>query len=388
VGNKLEELYAHQLEELEAIAGQLARHFHEAGDDERALKYSMQAGDRAIRLYAYEEARQFLQRALKLSEADETLFEKRMELLERLGDVHNSLRKDTQAISYYQSALELLSDPAGADKMIAVRLHRKILEAAILLRGIVEFEAFETLSQTLAASRTYLEATLQSAQREQTHLEWVRALTALAKYTDTGIRSPSAMDTAEGYAQAAVDLAAQLDAPEELSDALETLGDVYYARGLLPEQLEVSRRRLALSRDPRFGDWRKRITILVGLSSALMAIGEYDQAITHLLEEESLAIQVGAVASLSFALGLQAFCWFRLDRWDELLKLDEKRRDLEGRYSRDQVGAVCLEIALSASVRALQGDLDQARVMRERARRSMEYRGGESPENWARGYYY
>jgi tetratricopeptide (TPR) repeat protein len=213
-------------------------------------------------------------------------------------------------------------------------------------------------------------------------------LTALANYTDTGIRSPSAMDTAEGYAQAAVDLAAQLDAPEELSDALETLGDVYYTRGLLPEQLEVSRRRLALSRDPRFGDWRKRITILVGLSSALMAIGEYDQAITYLLEEESLTIQVGAVASLSFCLGLQAFCLFRLDRWDELLKLDEKRRDLEQRYSRDQAGAVCLEIALSAAVRALQGDLDQARVMREQAFTIMVYSAGGSPENWGRGHYY
>jgi hypothetical protein len=120
----------------------------------------------------------------------------------------------------------------------------------------------------------------------------------------------------------------------------------------------------------------------------LIAIGEYAQALPHLLEEESLTIQVRAVASQSFSLGLQAFCWFRLDRWDEILKLDEKRRDLEQRYSRDQVGAVCLEIALSAAVRALQGDLGQARVMREKARSNMVYGEGEPPENWGRSNYY
>jgi tetratricopeptide (TPR) repeat protein len=213
-------------------------------------------------------------------------------------------------------------------------------------------------------------------------------LTTLANDTDTGTSSPSALDTAEGYAQAAVDLAEQLDAPEELSDALETLGKVYLVRGLLPEQLEVSRRRLALSRDPRFGNLRKRITILEGLSYALMAVGEYAQAMPHSLKVESLAVQIGFVASQTVSLDQQAICWFHLDRWDEFLKLDEKRRDLEESYSRGQVGAVCVEIALSAAVRALQGDLDQARVMREQAFTIMVYSAGGSPENWGRGQYY
>jgi DNA-binding SARP family transcriptional activator len=79
VGNELEELYAQQEERIAGIAGQLARHFHEAGDEKRALKYYTQAGDRAARMYAYEEARQFLQKALKLSEADESLLEQHRE---------------------------------------------------------------------------------------------------------------------------------------------------------------------------------------------------------------------------------------------------------------------------------------------------------------------
>ena len=311
-----------------------------------------------------------------------------MGLLEELADVHGVRVTDTQATAYYQAALELWSSLTGADNMIAVRLHRKILET-LALRWNVEDEALEAWSQTLAASRTYLEARLPLAQSEQPQLEWVRVLTALANITDMGFPSPEELDTAEVYAQAAVELAEQLDAPEELSDALDALGMVHFLRGRLLDQLEVSRRRLALSIDPRFGNLRKRINILEGLSDALMAVGKYAQAMDYLLEREKLEIQFGSVARQVWTLGFQALCLFRLDRWDELLKLDEKRRALERRYSGDLIGGRnCLVISLSAAARALQGDLDQARFLREQAYVIMAPGAGGSPEHWGRAQYY
>ena len=382
VGDELEELYASQPEELEAVAGQLARHFHEAGDKERALKYYMLAGDRAIRLFAHEEAIQYLQTALDLLETGERV-ETQLGLLEKLAGVTGPM-KDIQALSYYQTALKLWSSLASADKMIAVRLHRKILETAFQLHWNVEEEALVAWSQTLAASRAYLEARLPLAQSEHPKLEWVRVLTTLAKITDMGFPSPEDLETAEGYARAAVDLAKQLDAPEELSDALEALGRIYFVLGRLPDQLEVSRRRLALSRDPRFGDPRKRIGILLSFTDALMVVGEYAQAMQQLLESERLAIQIRDVAGRVWALGLQALCMFRLDRWDELFKLEEKRRELEQRYSRDQLGGGnCVVLSLCAAAHALQGDLDQARFLREQAFAIMA-----RDSNWGRTQYY
>jgi tetratricopeptide (TPR) repeat protein len=184
-------------------------------------------------------------------------------------------------------------------------------------------------------------------------------------------------------------MAEQLDAPEELSDALEALGKVYFARGLMSKQLELSRRRLALSRDPRFGDLGKRIDILEGLSDALMAVGEYDQAMPHLLEKEKLAIQIRAVAAQVWALSLQALCLFRLDRWEELFRLNEKRRELERHYSDDQLGGGnCVVLSICAAARALQGDLDQARVLRQQAYDFMTRKDGGSSENWGRTQYY
>jgi predicted ATPase len=53
IGNILEELYADQTEE---VSVQLARHFQEAGIAEKAVHYLYQAGNRALRLSAYQEA--------------------------------------------------------------------------------------------------------------------------------------------------------------------------------------------------------------------------------------------------------------------------------------------------------------------------------------------
>jgi len=58
----LEELYQGQTA---GFAAQLARHYTEAGDDEKAVDYLLQAGDAAARLFAYVEARLHYARALE-----------------------------------------------------------------------------------------------------------------------------------------------------------------------------------------------------------------------------------------------------------------------------------------------------------------------------------
>ena len=61
VAEVLEELYA---EGREQVVVQLARHYSEAGQAEKAITYLLQAGDRARALYAYEEAVDAYERAL------------------------------------------------------------------------------------------------------------------------------------------------------------------------------------------------------------------------------------------------------------------------------------------------------------------------------------
>ena len=388
VGNELEHLYGRQLDRLEAGASHLARHFRNAGDKERALKYTRLAANRAIRQFAHEEAIQHLETALDLLENGDQV-KTRLSLLEELADVYSVYTTETQAIATYQAALEQWASMAGADNLIAVRLHRKILDFAFLLYGNIPFDRFDPLLQTLATSGDFLEANLSLADRGQSQLEIVRVLSALANYRGTVVGSPSALDAAERHAQAAVELGGQLDAPVEMSDALEALARIYYVRGMLPEQLEASRQRLTLSEDPRFRDLRRRSHILESVSDALIAVGKYDQAFSHLLELGDLTSKMGAWTDHIWALSLQALCLFRLDRWEELLRIDEKRQELERHHSSDYLGGgYCVILSLSAAARALQGHFDQARTQREQSYEFMLGDATEPHEKWGRGEFY
>jgi DNA-binding SARP family transcriptional activator len=66
VGNVLEELYGEQGSEISAIAPQLAWHFQAAGIGAKAVRYLLQAGDRAVQLSAYPEAITHLTQGLAL----------------------------------------------------------------------------------------------------------------------------------------------------------------------------------------------------------------------------------------------------------------------------------------------------------------------------------
>jgi DNA-binding SARP family transcriptional activator/tetratricopeptide (TPR) repeat protein len=384
IARALEALYAGHTDE---IAPQLSYQFCEAGERDKAIEYARQAARRAQAAYAYDEASQHLQTALDLIATGDWV-ETQMALLEELADVHVRVEQQTQALFLYQAALDRWSSLPGADAMIAVRLHRKILHRVTGMKWSVAYEQFEATAETRAASQDYLESYLILSEAEPPQLERVRVLTVLANI-DHGTRLPSALDRAERYAQEAVDLAEQLDAPEELAEALQALADVCFERGESSAHLTVSRRLLALSRDPRFGNLRRRIGILNGLADALMSVGEYAQAIAYLVEVERLVSQNPALGPPLWTLVGQALCWLRLDRWDQLSKVDKKRQDLEKRYSREQFGgSYCAELAVAAAGLALQGDFDQARVLREQAYAVMVQQDGGSTESWGRTQYY
>jgi len=65
VGEAVEKVYARKIEDyLEA----LAYHFLEGNDLSKAVDYSQKAGDKATRLFAWDQARRHYETALKLME--------------------------------------------------------------------------------------------------------------------------------------------------------------------------------------------------------------------------------------------------------------------------------------------------------------------------------
>ena len=118
VGMALEWLYGEGAQQTEAVAPQLARHFQQAGIARKAVAYLHQAGERAQRLYANEEAIRYFRRGLGLLE-DAPPAEARKgwrqemaaRLHERLGDVLKWTGDHDAARAAYQAALAHL--PAG-----------------------------------------------------------------------------------------------------------------------------------------------------------------------------------------------------------------------------------------------------------------------------------
>jgi hypothetical protein len=118
-----------------------------------------------------------------------------------------------------------------------------------------------------------------------------------------------------------------------------------------------------------------------------MYVGDYTQALPYLDQAAGLATEIQAMDQVANALGIRAQCLFRLDRWEEVLATEGAWRDLERRYTREQIGETCFFVALSGSVHALRGDVDRAEAY---AKESYDYMVSMSglPEQWQRNQFY
>jgi tetratricopeptide (TPR) repeat protein len=378
IAHTLENLYAGHTDD---ITVQLAHHYREAGQHPKAIEYARHAAHRAEAMYAYDQAAEHLRAALTLIAPDQQS-ETRLTVLEQLADIYALLGERPRAIQFYQNALDLWHGLPDADKMMAVRLHRKICEMVVYMTWFADRQRFEAIARASFATA------LKMTQDEPPHPETVHLLTTIS--TDAWLsRQPADWDVAEYYARAAVIMAETLDMPVELSLALENLTAVYGARGLLRERVEISLQRLELSRKPGFGNPRERAKILRQTGFALVQVGEYTQAMPYLLEAETLSHQVQALDQEFRALRWQQYCWVRLDQWDKVFEIDTKWRNLEARSPNfaERVGPTCFLIALAASVHALRGNLEQANTLRNEALATMIANDGP-PDGWQRNNRY
>ena len=331
VGDAIETLFP---DRLDSLYGLLAYHFTHAGEHDKAIEYSRRAARQAVAVYAYDDAIQSLRTALGLIEANESP-ETHLGLLEELGDVYRLVRDFSQAISLYQQALSLWRALPEGDPIVAVRLHRKIVQIATDAKWSVDAATYQQVSAIRNESRSNLEAGLRTLRGQPPHAEIVQLLTALSM--DAWRNQTPDWEIAHGFAQSAVDMAEQLDDAMVRSQALGALASVLDGRSRLREHLQVAERRLEIHRE-KDCDPRESIDALRGVGVAHMYVGQYEQALPYLREAEDLSARVQATDQQVNALGIQSQCLYRLDRWDEVLALEERWRDLERRYTRQRVG--------------------------------------------------
>jgi tetratricopeptide (TPR) repeat protein len=101
VAGALKELHAGRLEQ---IASQMAWHYAEAGEEEKALPFLIQSGDKARTLYAFEEAATQYDRALAILKR-QGLFYEAARILMKLGLSYHNAFNFEKAHQTYQDSL-------------------------------------------------------------------------------------------------------------------------------------------------------------------------------------------------------------------------------------------------------------------------------------------
>lgn len=333
VAEAMEDLYQ---ERLEGKFGLLAHHFTLAGENDKAISYCRMAAHQAVNVYAYEEAEKNLRVALKLLEAENNV-ELHAAVLEELADVCRLVRNFVEAISIYQEALESWAKQPEGDPNVQLRLNRKIVEIATEAKWSVDAETYKLVSEVSKKSQSSLHKSLRMIRDNKPHPETVKMLVALS--TDAWrVQTPVDWKKAQRYADEAVKIADELESQELLSLALGALATALDGQSLLREHLQVAQRRVGISEQNQEISSRERIDALRGMGAAFLYVGEYENALPYLESAESLAVEVKAPDQIANAVGLMAQCYFRMDRWDEVIEVEGRWRDLDMRYTRERVG--------------------------------------------------
>ena len=333
VAEAMEGLYQ---DRLEGKFGLLAHHFSLAGKNEKAIEYCRRASRQAVGVYAYEEAEKNLRAALNLL-GDRPDHEVHALVLEELADVCWLVRNFVEAISIYQEALEEWANIPDDDRIVQLRLNQKIVKIVTEAKWSVDAATFEQVSEVSKKSQTSLQQSLKAMSGEDPHPETVRMLVALS--TDAWrVQTPVDWERAQHYAEEAVKLAESLKDIELLSFALGALATALDGQSLLREYKEISTRRAALrDAEEKISEY-ERIDAMRGMGAAHMYVGEYGAALPFLDEAITMAKNVRSPDQIANATGLMAQCLFRMDRWDEVLELENQWRDLDRRYTRERVG--------------------------------------------------
>jgi DNA-binding SARP family transcriptional activator len=225
-GEAIEALRAGGLDEQLA---ELAHHFSEAapgGGAAPAVHYARRAGERAVRLLAFEEAIRLFRMALALSP---TADEQRCELLLSVGDAQARAGDGPGSKQTFQQAAEL-ADRLGLPEQLA--------RAAVGYGGRIVWEVSRDADYLVSV----LERALAALPEEDSALR-VRLLARLGGGPLRDARYPAERGLA--LSRDALEMARRLADPETLSYALSAYIAVRHSPDFTPEQLPLAREQLA-----------------------------------------------------------------------------------------------------------------------------------------------
>lgn len=295
LGEHLESAYG---EDQESVLYDLARHFSRANVPEKAHMYCIRAGERAEGAYAAEMAVKFYREGLLATDRIRSLHDhaiNRLEILEKLGDLHSFLGEYPSALEEYTEALAL-----SETVTTSIRLYRK---KADTLDSTGEYES------ALAMIQEGKDRSADSANLEMGQL----ILSEARIFQNRG-------DFEKGIAlcNEALAIFRGCDSKVDIGNTMRLLGDMNHKMGRFSEALSMYTGGLDyLDREKNEGDYIQS-EVSIGVLHADR--GEYGRALEYLLRsKEALERKNDKKALANIQNSIGAVYW--------LLGENEKARD-------------------------------------------------------------
>ncbi len=302
VGYALEKVYAEKIDE---HLGELALHFLEGGDKEKALDNFLKAGEKAEKVYANNEAASYFQSALKLLEEKEDELQERGRVLEKLGDIKSIVGEYDACIKYWTEALLLWKQLNKKEK--GSRLHRKM--AHVLWGKIGDTEkAKEHHTKALKI----LEAEPESAELASLYQDIAERV---------GMGRTGNMTEALSWAEKALELAKKLNNFEVIAKSYASVGSALSWLGDKKKGLECYEKALKIALDNGYTE-----TALWAYNDlgAMLPAEEMERRLEYAEKGFELAKKVGDIFWISWFDAHLAWRYMNMGNMNKALALAEE----------------------------------------------------------------
>jgi predicted ATPase len=331
VGSSLERVYSKKIDE---HLGELASHFLESGDKEKALDYFLKAGEKAEKIYANAEAASYFQSALRLLEEKKDELQEKGRVLERLGDIKKLVGEYDASIKCWNEALQLFKQLG--EKETVARLHRKtanVLWSAqddaekakthhddalkILQKGPESAELaslFEDMAclyfrTDVSKARSWAEKAVELAEKFNDYKVIANSYTTLGlAIRQTGAHADR--ERAVEYGEKALKIALDNDLIDVALRAYSYLGDY-----LTEEGFKLYEKGYELAK--KVGDVGWVSSFATDLGDAYAGMGDMNKSVSLLEESVALDRKAGDVNQLSYALDELGWGYGVLGEWEK-----------------------------------------------------------------------
>jgi adenylate cyclase len=234
VGTALQKVYGQKAEE---HLGELALHFFEGGEKDKALDYFLKAGEKAQKIYANNEAASYYQSALMLLEDRGDKLLEKGQVLERLGDLNSILAEYKNSLRFLNEGLLLWKQLD--EKRKAADIHRKIASILWSVDGNLEkaIEHYTEASEILTAEP-------ESVELARLHLSLAGMHFQTGDFAKTLTSAEEALELSKRIAQF-----------DTMARSYSLLGAVFINRGEIKKSCEYLEKALKISLDNNYPEY-------------------------------------------------------------------------------------------------------------------------------------